>query len=362
MEMRNMTIGLDKIIKELSEIYDTESKDSFISVYINKREDPKFLNRRIRTCKSLLDRGEHQNFEETINQIQEFIKKSLDNHLAIFASKKHQFFQSVSLPMKVYNALIVDSSPYIRPLVRVQDEYESFTLVLINTNYAKLFSVSLGKIDREKNLSSNIMNKHKKGGQSQARFQRLRKGAIHAFFTEVIEALEKIQDEQIVLAGPGQAKLQFKEMLPNHLSKRVVDIMDISIDEENELIKESIQHILEKEDEKSSKAVQHLKSEILKDGLAVYGLDETLRAAQNGQVELLIVEKDYKVKGCLCENCQILKAGPVKECPICGGLPTEADVIEEIIEFAKRTDAAIEFSSDEELHNLGHIGAILRYK
>jgi len=38
------------------------------------------------------------------------------------------------------------------------------------------------------------------------------------------------------------------------------------------------------------------------------------------------------------------------------------DVIEEIIEFAERTDADIEFTDDEEISNLGHIGAILRFK
>ena len=357
-----MTTDLSKLIRELSEIYDIESKDTYVSVYVNKIADPKYLGRREHTCKSLLKGDEQKNFEETIEEIKDYIKKSPGNNLAIFASKKHNFFKSVILPMEIHNSLIVDSSPYIRPLARIQDEYESFTLVLINTNYSKIFSVSLGSVDQEKNLSSNIMSRHKKGGQSQARFQRLRKGAIHAFFTEVNEALEKIADKQIIIAGPGTAKIQFKDMLSKHLQEKIVDLIDIDIDDEKELLKESIRLITEKEEQKSRDAVQHLKEEILKDGLAVYGLDETLKAAQNGQVELLIVEKDYKLKGCLCENCQILKAGPIKDCPICGGTTTEADVIEEIIEFAERTDAEIEFTSDEEIANLGHVGALLRFK
>jgi hypothetical protein len=44
-------------------------------------------------------------------------------------------------------------------------------------------------------------------------------------------------------------------------------------------------------------------------------------------------------------------------------MPTsEADVIEEIIEFAERTGARVEFSDDVELSKLGHIGGILRYR
>lgn len=357
--MRN---NLSKIIRELSEIYDKDSQDTYVTVYLNKRSDSKFLDRRDKACSSLLKGEEQRNFTETIEEIKEFLKKNFDKNIAIFASHKHNFFQSVPLPMEIDNSLIVDSSPYIRPLARIQDEWESFTLVLLNSNYAKIFSVSLGKAEQKKNLSSDIMNKHKKGGQSQARFQRLRKGAIHAFLSEVKEALERIADEQIVLAGPGQAKIQFKDMLPKHIEERIVDIIDISIDDEQKLLDESVHLISEQEERKSREAVQHLKEEILKDGLAVYGIDDTLNAVKNGQVELLIIEKDYKLKGCLCEHCQIVRAGPVKDCQICGGPTTEADVLEEILEFAERTDADIEFTDDEEIAILGHIGAILRYK
>lgn len=94
----------------------------------------------------------------------------------------------------------------------------------------------------------------------------------------------------------------------------------------------------------------------------MYGLDDTLQAVKNGQVELLIVEKDYKIKGCICENCQIIKTSSIKSCPICGKHVSEVDVIEEIIELAERTDAEIEFTDNEEISKLGHIGGILRYK
>ena len=353
---------LSELIRELSEMYDADSRDTYITLYINKDKNVKFLEKREGACRSLLSREEQKNFTNTMEEIKEFLNKNAGDTLAIFASRIHNFFKTVSLPTKVNNSLIVDSSPYIRPLARIQDEWESFTLILLNSHYAKIFSVSLGSVDREKNLSSNIMNKHRKGGMSQARFQRLRKGAIHAFFSEVEGALEKIADKQIVLAGPGQAKLQFQDMLSKHLAERIVEVIDIDIDDEQQLLKESARRISKREEQKSHDAVQQLKSEILKDGLAAYGLDDTLQAVKNGQVELLIVEKDYKLKGCLCEHCQIVRAGHVKNCPMCGRPTSEVDVIEEIIEFAERTDADIEFTDDEEISNLGHIGAILRFK
>ncbi len=361
-ECVKMKDDLDELVRELSEIFDVDSKDTFVSLYIKNDSSKKFFEKRQKACNAVLSGEEQKNFAKTMDTINEFLKKNIDFKGAIFASNKYQYLKTIQLPVKLNNSLIVDSSPYIRPLARILDEWESFTLVLLNSNYSKIFSISLGKVDKEKNLSADIMNKHKKGGCSQARFQRLRKGAINAFFSEVEEALTKVADNQIVLAGPGQAKIHFKDMLSKNLQDRIVAIIDVSVDDEKELLKQSINLVSELEEKKSTGAVQQLKEEILKDGLAAYGIEQTLEAAKNGQVELLIIQKDYKIKGIICENCQVVKAGFVNNCPVCNGPVSEVDVIEEILEFAKRTDAAIEFTDDEELEKLGYIGAILRFK
>jgi len=353
-----MSENLSEFTRKLSEVYDPDSEDNFVSLYINRVVDKKFIYRRIKACESILKGDELKNFTNTVKDILDVLKKNTGDNIAILASHKHNF----PLHIKVENLMIVDSSPYLRPLARLQDEWESFTLLLISSNYAKIFSVSMGKVERTKKLSADIMNKHKKGGWSQARFNRLRRGAIHAFFSEVEGALQKRADERIILAGPGQAKLQFREMLPKNLKDNVVDIIDIDINDEVELVKKSKHIISEKEELKSQEAVKLLKAEILKDGLAAYGIKETLDAVRNGQVELLLVEKNYTPRGWICENCQIVKEGIQRLCPCCGKKTSEVDIIEEILEFAERTDAGVEFTDDKELANLGHVGAILRFK
>ena len=357
-----MSESLNDFIRELSEMYDQESKDTYVSVYLNKDANDKFIKRRIKACESILKGDELKNFANSIKEIQDVIKQNKNNNIAVFSSHKHNFLRYESLSVKVKNLLVVDSSPYLRPLARIQDEWESFTLLLVSTNYAKIFSISMGKISDTKKLSADIMNRHKKGGQSQARFNRLRRGAIHAFLTEVVEALQKRADERIILAGPGQAKIQLKEMLPKNLSEKIVEVVDIDIDDEKKLLKKSIYLISEREKRQSHEAVQQLKEEILKDGLFVYGVEETLSAVKNGQVELLIIEKNRKVPGWICEHCQLVKQGISKTCSNCGKSTSKVDVIEEILEFAKRTDAEIEFTDDEEIEKLGHVGAILRFK
>jgi peptide chain release factor subunit 1 len=357
-----MAEDLSRFIRELSELYDPDNMDTYVSLYLNKDLDEKFIERRVKACKSVLKGDELKNFINTMEDITGFIKSKPLGDIVVFSSHKHGFLRYISLDVGVENLLVVDSSPYLRPLARIQDEWESFTLLLISSKYAKIFSVSLGKVEREKKLSADIMNKHKKGGMSQARFNRLRKGAVNSFFSEVIEVLQKTADEQIIIAGPGTAKTQFKDMLHKNLRDKIVEIVDISIDDEKELLKKSIHLIHGREERKSLEAVLQLKEEILKDGLAVYGVKDTLKAVKNGQVELLLIEKDYQPRGWICENCQMVDEGKELNCPYCGKKTSEVDVLEEILEFAERTDAEVEFTDYEELADLGHVGGILRFK
>jgi len=361
--MSNMREDLKALIKELAEIYDPESRDYYISLYLGKyKEKNNLLDQRQKACQSVLTGHELHNFLKTIEDIKQFLKKNINDNVALFASHKHKFLRTIVLPVHIDNLLVVDSSPYLRPLARIHDEWESFTLVLISQNYAKIFSISLGKVEHETTLSADIMNKHKKGGWSQARFQRLRKGAINSFFSEIENALHKITDKKIVLAGPGIAKLRFRDRLAREVQNNIVGIIDININGEHKLLKEAIHLIAKREERASCEAVQHLKSEILKDGLAVYGVKETLKAAENGQVEILILEKDYKLHGWICENCQRVDIGDKKQCPHCGNKTSTVDVIEEILEFAERTNSEIEFTDKEDIAQLGHIGALLRFK
>lgn len=238
-------------------------------------------------------------------------------------------------------------------------ELPTYTLVLLNSNHAKIYSISLHEMVEKKKLSAHIMNKHKKGGSSQARFQRLRKESIHAFFLKVKEALKNVENE-IIVAGPGIAKHTFISILPKNLQNKIIGIIDADMEED--LLKKAIE-LMDKEDKEVKDALMnHLRKEILKEGLAVYGIDETIEAVRNGQVDVLLIEENFKLLGWLCEKCQALGKGIRKECPYCHERTTEVDVIEEIIEFAERTDAITKFISSPEIKKLGHVAALLRYK
>ena len=106
-----------------------------------------------------------------------------------------------------------------------------------------------------------------------------------------------------------------------------------------------------------------MRDKILKTGLAVYGVNDTVSATREGRAKMLILSKKLRPRGWVCEYCQVVEQGSKTICPYCGNKTSEVDVFEEILEFAERTDTSIEFVDDNPLlEELGGVGAILRYQ
>ena len=351
----------DESLPELIEIYDKDNLNTFVSLYFNGKDEC-FIQHREKVIQSILPHDELKNFSKTMDTIKTYLKRNKVANHAIFASDKNNFFKVITFPVNVKNSLSIDVSPYIHQIAELADEWQAYTLVLLNSNHAKIFSFSCGEIHAEGDLSADIMNKHKKGGMSQARFQRLRKGSINAFLTEVVEALQKIAQDNIILAGPGETKKQFRDMLPILLQKGVIAEVNVDIDDECGLFNETREIMSEKGKQENRRLLELIQTEILKNGLAVYGLKDTIAAVKNGQVEALLVEKDVKQKGWICEQCQLLEDGMLSLCPRCGKKTSEVNIIEEIIKIAERTGAIVGFSQDENLKKIGPVVGLLRFK
>lgn len=344
-------------LHQLSGIYDEQSSDTYVSLYYDGR-DGRFLRRRTKAIQRALDGHERENFNATMEHIHTHLDAN-SGPVAIFASDRHDFFYAMQPTVTPDNALIVDSSPYIRPLAALADEYQAFALLLLNHHHARLYDISCSEVAITEELSTHIRSKHSKGGWSQARFQRIRTGAINRFFDEVAEALP---DGPLILAGPGQAKHEFRNRLPSHLQERVIAVIDTGMNDERGLLQASLEETSVHERRHHDELLARLKKEVLTDGLASYGVDAVQQAARNGQVEVLLVEKDYRLPGWICERCQLLRPGAATRCSSCGQPVSKVDVVEEIIEFTERTDGFVELLDSDALENFGHVAALLRYR
>lgn len=367
----------DQELKELASVYDDQ--DTFVSLYLDLTHgiNWKFISRRETQCTSVLKADKYLlgAFQKNMDMVKDYLKRDFNKEavgkkyrgLALFFSKTMQYSKAYGIPLAVKNSMVIDTSPYIRPLAEIIDDWENYALILMDNQEVELFEVSLGAVKEHKRLGAHIMNKHKKGGWSQMRFSRLRKEAIDQFQKKVLEAFEKLIEESnivgIVLAGPGEAKIHFKKRLPQKLAKKVMSVIDYDMDKPTEeIVGAATDEVAKKEREQDAQYVERLRSEILRGGPAVYGIKDTVEATREGKALQLILSKKLKPRGWICEHCQVVEVGVQKTCPYCNNKTSEVDVLEEILEFASRAGTIVEFVDDNPmLEDLGGVGAILRY-
>ena len=251
-------------------------------------------------------------------------------------------------------------------------------------------------IDR---MTSGVAGKHRQGGQSARRFERLRENELNEYYHRVADHAKRVFIDQfsvkgIIVGGPGPTKENFikEEYLDYRLQNNVIETLDISYSGE-----EGVREIIDKINDlgimaeyrlmEEKNIVRKFMSEVHStNGLALYGILDVVKALQNGFVSMLIVTDDInfvkinsKCKSCgntleifrdrheLVSTKQELLSKP---CVICGEIvyeTDERDIVDYLEELATATGSKLEIISGKseegmQISSLGGIGAILRFR
>jgi len=301
-------------------------------------------------------------------------------------------------PIKIY-LYRCDSKFHINYLMDMLKETETYGILLLDSSAATFATLTGRRLEIVQEITSGIPGKHRAGGQSARRFERLREMQIIEFFKRVgnhaNEIFLSIPDlKGIILGGPGPTKLDFEKgrYLDYRLKEKIVATVDTAYTGEQgveeivgrapEIIK-NVRYVEEK------RIVQKFLYEVGHDtGLATYGEKEVRRALESGLVELLLLSEELdktRVK-IECSSCgytyyQTIKSPEVQNleqsisnasCPKCQTatlqITEKTEIIEELAELAEESGASVEIISTETEEgqmlwkSFGGIAAILRYK
>ena len=363
-------------LRALSEIYD--EKDIYLSVYMKSSSTSEldssqsFIASRFKAMEKSLPADDlRQPFRSTMSLVEEAMASlpwKGERSRVIFACGPLSFLHVYRLGLEVEPLVVLDTSPFLLPLARLRDDYEDYGLLLLNSQEARLFTIRSRLLEEKSQSSIDLMNKHKKGGWSQMRYSRLRKGAIKSFLAEVVEDLARLEGLEnmrgLVIAGPGEAKIELMEMLSPQIKERVMGLLDVSMGvKPADLVEMGDRLALDKERSLSRERAAELRSAVLRGQLYATGADKVRDALQQGRVKALLLLDGFLIPGWICESCQYFQEGSQPEsCPRCNGRTSRVNILEELYELAQRTGAEVEFvEEDEFLRSLGGVGAILRY-
>ncbi len=284
-----------------------------------------------------------------------------------------------------------NSEFYLEPLKEILAEKDVYGLAVIDRKEATLAILRGKRIDIIKHLTSGVPGKHKAGGQSQRRFDRLIDLAAHEFKKRIgnhmNDAYLTVPDlKGIIVGGPGHTKEEFVEgdYLHHEIKQKIITTVDTSYTGEfgiREVMDKSMDVLTEIDVMREKKLMQRFLHELVdEDGLASYGEAEVRQNLQMGAVEILLLSEDLKKKRLIyhCPSCQgktektIEKENESEEisCPTCGEkIKTEEgrDLIDDFLDMVEEVGSEIEIISTETeegiqlLRAFGGIAAILRY-
>jgi peptide chain release factor subunit 1 len=285
-----------------------------------------------------------------------------------------------------------NSEFYLEPLQEILAEKDIYGLAVIDRKEATIAILRGKRIDIVKHLSSGVPGKHKAGGQSQRRFDRLIDLAAHEFKKRIGEHMNEaflaIPDlKGVIVGGPGHTKEEFVEgdYLHHEIKQKIITTVDTSYTGEfgiREVLDKSMDVLTEIDVMREKKLVQRFLHELVdENGLASYGEAEVRRNLKIGAVEILLLSEDLRKKRLIfhCSSCQGQTEKTFKkeveeaelDCPTCGEkMKTEEgrDLIDDFVDMAEEVGSEVEIISTETeegmqlLKAFGGIAAILRYR
>jgi len=292
-----------------------------------------------------------------------------------------------------------DSRFHVEPLFDLIKEKDTYGILVMDNSGATYATLKGRHLEIVKSITSGISSKHRAGGQSARRFERLREAEINEYYKRVANYANQIFSgipdlKGIIIGGPGPSKQAFieGEYLPYNLKDKILSVVDTAyVDEQGvkeimfkapEILKD-VRYVEEKN------LIQRFLRELGKDtGLAVYGAEEVKKSLEAGLVKTLLLSEDLELfmVSIQCTNCgyseqlnmkthELAKFEldlPKKQCPKCGNLTLQIlekkHFIDLFSDLAEKVGAKVEMvsSSHEEgemlLNSFGGVAAILKYR
>ena len=271
---------------------------------------------------------------------------------------------------------------------------KSYGLFVIDRAEAAYGIASGKRIHVQEHLVSNIMGKHRQGGQSAQRFERLIEEAAHNFFKRASEHacsywlpnLENIQ--AIIIGGPGATKdfVVKNEYFHHEIAKKIAKTtFDVGYSNESgvrELVDNAGGLMGEIELDAERQMMNRFLQELIKaHPKATYGEVMIKQALDQGAVDTLLISEGLRKNSLTlkCKKCSnqwkvsISRLEDIPDCPSCNARSDDITEIEnisfidELSLMAAKSNSLISFISiDTEegsqlIEGFGGLAAILRY-
>jgi peptide subunit release factor 1 (eRF1) len=322
-----------------------------------------------------LSKVKRESLHQDLKRIQEYCDHNLNSSshagLAIFSCSEKDFWQVYDLVNSPKNMIIFDHNSYVRPLSAIINEYHRICVLTLDRKEAKWYDIFMGEISLLESREGDVPSKVKEGGwegYESKRIERHIASRLHNHFNTAAKmTFELYNTKKFDWLFLGCSDENYKVLMPllhPYLKKRLKGRIKVKpSDSLNKILQQALplKQKLKKQDR--NEILQKFIAELNKEGLAVSGLKNTLRRLNRGEVQILLISRQFSQPGRYCEHCEFLFVDEAR-CPSCQRkTEPQVDIIDEAVETAiEKGSRVVHLLPPSGLKKYGDIGALLRYK
>jgi len=287
--------------------------------------------------------------------------------VAVFAASLDNFWSTISLPEPVADGVKVGRELHLAPLVPVVARADGTIVAVVGREQGQLYRLQAGRLVEIAEHYDEQPGQHDQGGWSQSRYQRHIQKLVQEHLKGVAEELDRsrrrMHAPKIVLVCSEEMRSEFMDELPADAREALVGWTQAEAHAGPAELLAAVTPVLAQADTKAEEEViARWKEEAGRNARATSGWEQTLEAASDGRVEVLLFQEGSDHSAFRCPACGRAAANE-GACPLDG---TSLESVDGGIDLAVHQTlmhggAVWAVRHHEDLAPVGGIGALLRY-
>jgi peptide chain release factor subunit 1 len=288
--------------------------------------------------------------------------------VALFAAQLDDLFLPLLLPWPVDDEARIANQLYLAPLVRNVGRGDGALVAYVGRERGDVYRLHGGQLTPLVDETAEVPGRHDQGGWSQSRYERHIETIVDRHLREVADALDRcvrrLRHVRVVLAGPEETRAEFDRLLSTEVRGALVGWVAVDAHADATRLLEVAQPLLDEWRANREEALlARWREEAARNGRAATGWEETLQAASDGRIELLLVQEGADRSAYVCPACGRAQVQD-GSCPLDGTTLEAAETgLDLAIHQTLTHGGTVEVIGDQhrDLEPVGGVAALLRF-
>ena len=263
--------------------------------------------------KASLTHEQRQGLKGDVERIGAWFDDGFDRHgvrgVAVFAASLDDFWSTLALPDPVADEVKLEAELHLAPLTRLASRAGRFLVGVVSRERGEVYRYEAGQLVEIADETTDVPGRHDQGGWSQARYERHIDEIVERHWRRVAETLDarvrRLGNPRVILVGAEDMRSEFEDLLSHEVKSCLIGWAAAEAHADAPQLLAVARPVVDRWwGEQEGALLDRWREEAGRNGRAATGWEQTLEAASDGRVELLLVQDGVD--------------RPAYQCPACG--------------------------------------------